>query len=187
VDGSVEATKYACFYEGDPAKIKSMGDSRIVRGNVSNAQPDPPRLPPSIFTSVRLVRRVPVGVGIDQVRDVVRPVASITATVQVDPRPQQPARPSTALSELAVDRAWLRVGLSDAHRVGICSVEAEPIVPRLTAGYQSAWGYSNGAGQRPSPAQERTWRQPWRAAGAGAGKSQKCMLLIIKHFLDEQD
>jgi hypothetical protein len=91
VDGSVEATKYACFYEGDPAKIKSMGDSRIVRGNVSNAQPDPPRLPPSIFTSVRLVRRVPVGVGIDQVRDVVRPVASITATVQVDPRPQQPA------------------------------------------------------------------------------------------------
>jgi hypothetical protein len=49
-------------------------------------------------------------------------------------------------TELVADGAWLRVGLSDAHRVGICSVEIEPIALSLTAGYWEAWGYSNGAG-----------------------------------------
>ena len=47
-------------------------------------------------------------------------------------------------TEPVADAAWLWVGLSDAHRVGICSVEVEPIVLRLTAGYRVAWGYSNG-------------------------------------------
>jgi hypothetical protein len=44
-----------------------------------------------IFTWVRLAQRVPVRIRIDQVPDGVRLAAGMTATVQVDPRPERPS------------------------------------------------------------------------------------------------
>ena len=102
VDAYFEETQLASMHEGDPAKIKLMGYSQIVRGqvggvargiNVSNAQSDPQGLATvnPIFTWVRLAQRVPVHIGIDQVPDGVRLVAGMTATVQVDARPGRPS------------------------------------------------------------------------------------------------
>ena len=87
------------IHEGDPAEIKLMSYSQIVRGevhgvargiNVPNAQPDPAGLASvnPIFTWVRLAQRVPVRIRIDQVPEGVRLVAGMTATVQVNPRPR---------------------------------------------------------------------------------------------------
>jgi multidrug resistance efflux pump len=97
VDAYFEETQLASMHEGDPARIKLMGYSQIVQGevggvargiNVSNAQSDPQGLATvnPIFTWVRLAQRVPVHIGIDQVPDGVRLVAGMTATVQVDTR-----------------------------------------------------------------------------------------------------
>jgi multidrug resistance efflux pump len=102
VDAYFEETQLASMHEGDPAKIKLMGYSQIVRGEVggvargikvSNAQSDPQGLAAvnPIFTWVRLAQRVPVHVGIDQVPDGVRLVAGMTATVQVDTRAGRPS------------------------------------------------------------------------------------------------
>ena len=102
VDAYFEETQLASMHEGDPAKIKLMGYSQIVRGevggvargiNVSNAQSDPQGLATvnPIFTWVRLAQRVPVHIGIDQVPDGVRLVAGMTATVQVDARSGRPS------------------------------------------------------------------------------------------------
>jgi multidrug resistance efflux pump len=102
VDAYFEETQLASMHEGDPAKIKFMGYSQIVRGevgsvargiNVSNAQSDPQGLATvnPIFTWVRLAQRVPVHVGIDQVPDGVRLVAGMTATVQVETRVGRPS------------------------------------------------------------------------------------------------
>jgi multidrug resistance efflux pump len=102
VDAYFEETQLASMHEGDPAKIKLMGYSQIVRGevggvargiNVSNAQSDPQGLATvnPIFTWVRLAQRVPVHVGIDHVPDGVRLVAGMTATVQVDKRAGRPS------------------------------------------------------------------------------------------------
>jgi multidrug resistance efflux pump len=102
VDAYFEETQLAYMHEGDPAKIKLMGYSQIVRGEVggvargikvSNAQSDPQGLASvnPIFTWVRLAQRVPVHVGIDQVPDGVRLVAGMTATVQVDTRAGRPS------------------------------------------------------------------------------------------------
>jgi multidrug resistance efflux pump len=98
VDGYFEETGLGRIYEGDPATIKLMGYSQLVRGHVGgvargikipNAQPDPAGLASvnPIFTWVRLAQRVPVRIHIDQVPDGVRLVAGMTATVQIDPRP----------------------------------------------------------------------------------------------------
>jgi RND family efflux transporter MFP subunit len=98
VDAYFEETYVASIHEGDPAEIKLMGFSPIVRGkvgslargiNVSNAQPDQQGLATvnPIFTWVRLAQRVPVRIRIDQVSVGVRLIAGMTATVQVDPRP----------------------------------------------------------------------------------------------------
>lgn len=103
IDGYFEETNLGAIREGDPASIKLMGYSQIVRGhvgsiargiNVSNAQPDQQGLAAvnPIFTWVRLAQRVPVRIHIDQVPDGVRLVAGTTATVQIDPRPSQPAK-----------------------------------------------------------------------------------------------
>ena len=86
--------------EGDPAIIKLMGYSQIVRGevgsvargiNVSNAQPDQQGLAivNPIFTWVRLAQRVPVRIRIKEVPNGVRLVAGMTTTVELEPR-QQP-------------------------------------------------------------------------------------------------
>jgi multidrug resistance efflux pump len=102
VDAYFEETQLASMHEGDPAKIKLMGYSQIVRGEVggvargikvSNAQSDTQGLATvnPIFTWVRLAQRVPVHVGIDQVPDGVRLVAGMTATVQVDTRAGRPS------------------------------------------------------------------------------------------------
>jgi multidrug resistance efflux pump len=97
VDAYFEETEIASLKEGDPAQIKLMGYSQIVRGevgsvaraiNVSNAQPDQQGLATvnPIFTWVRLAQRVPVRIRIGRVPDGVRLVAGMTATVEIDPR-----------------------------------------------------------------------------------------------------
>ena len=83
VDGYFEETALDKIHEGDPATIKLMGYSQLVRGhvdsiargiNVPNAQPDQTGLASvnPIFTWVRLAQRVPVRIHIDQAPDGVR-------------------------------------------------------------------------------------------------------------------
>jgi RND family efflux transporter MFP subunit len=103
IDGYFEETNLAGIREGDPASIKLMGYSQIVRGtvrsiargiNVSNAQPNVQGLATvnPIFTWVRLAQRVPVRISIDQVPKGVILAAGMTATVQIDPPPRSPAK-----------------------------------------------------------------------------------------------
>ena len=98
VDGYFEETNLDRIREGDPASIKLMGYSQIVRGhvdsiaraiNVANAQPNKEGLATvnPIFTWVRLAQRIPVRVHLDQVPTGVVLAAGMTATVQIDPRP----------------------------------------------------------------------------------------------------
>jgi multidrug resistance efflux pump len=97
VDGYFEETNLGRIHEGDPATVKLMGYSQLVRGhvggvargiNIPNAQPDQAGLASvnPIFTWVRLAQRVPVRIKIDQVPGGVRLVAGMTATVQIDPQ-----------------------------------------------------------------------------------------------------
>jgi RND family efflux transporter MFP subunit len=97
VDGYFEETSLGPIRVGDPAEIKLMGYSQIVRGhvqsitraiNVANAQPNGQGVATvnPIFTWVRLAQRIPVRIQIDQVPDGVKLVAGMTATVQIDPR-----------------------------------------------------------------------------------------------------
>jgi len=103
IDGYFEESSLGRINDGDPATVKLMGYSEVVRGhvggiargiNVPNAAPDQTGLASvnPIFTWVRLAQRVPVHIHIDQVPDGVRLVAGMTATVQIDPQPKQPAR-----------------------------------------------------------------------------------------------
>src|SRR4030081_1587000 len=73
VDGYFEETSLGRIHEGDPATVKLMGYSQVVRGhvggvargiNVANAQPDQAGLASvnPIFTWVRLAQRVPAGI-----------------------------------------------------------------------------------------------------------------------------
>jgi multidrug resistance efflux pump len=97
VDGYFEETNLAPIRVGDPAQIKLMGYSQIVRGhvdsiaraiNVSNAQPNNQGVATvnPIFTWVRLAQRIPVRVLIDQVPPGVVLAAGMTATVEIDDR-----------------------------------------------------------------------------------------------------
>jgi multidrug resistance efflux pump len=99
VDGYFEETSIGRIHEGDPATVKLMGYSQLVRGhvggvargiNIPNAQPDQAGLASvnPIFSWVRLAQRVPVRIRIDQVPEGVRLVAGITATVQIDAHPR---------------------------------------------------------------------------------------------------
>jgi len=99
VDGYFEETNIEPIQVGDPASIKLMGYSQILRGhvdsiargiNVANAQPNGQGLANvnPIFTWVRLAQRIPVRVHIDEVPEGVVLAAGMTATVQVDPRPR---------------------------------------------------------------------------------------------------
>jgi RND family efflux transporter MFP subunit len=98
IDAYFEETTLGKLLEHDPATVKLMGYSQLVRGrvsgvargiNVPNAQPDQAGLASvnPIFTWVRLAQRVPVRIHIDQVPDGVRLVAGMTATVQIETRP----------------------------------------------------------------------------------------------------
>jgi multidrug resistance efflux pump len=62
--------------------------------NVSNAQPNGQGIATvnRIFTWVRLVRRIPVRIQIDKVPDGATLSAGMTATVQIDPRPEPQAK-----------------------------------------------------------------------------------------------
>jgi RND family efflux transporter MFP subunit len=102
VDGYFLETNVAPIQVGDPATIKLMGYSQVVRGhvgsiargiNVANAQPNEQGVATvnPIFTWVRLAQRIPVRIEIDRVPDGVTLVAGMTATVQIEPRPRQPA------------------------------------------------------------------------------------------------
>ena len=102
VDAYFEETQLASIHEGDPAKIKLLGYSQIVEGevggvargiNVPNAQANDQGLATvsPIFTWVRLAQRVPVRIRIHKVPEGIRLIAGTTATVQVDPRVRQPA------------------------------------------------------------------------------------------------
>ena len=103
VDAYFEETSLGRIHEGDPATVKLMGYSQLVRGhvggvargiNIPNAQPDAAGLASvnPIFTWVRLAQRVPVRIHIDHVPDGVRLVAGLTGTVhigsQVKPSPR---------------------------------------------------------------------------------------------------
>jgi multidrug resistance efflux pump len=103
VDGYFEETSLSRIHDGDPATVKLMGYSQLVRGhvggvargiNIPNVQPDSAGLASvnPIFTWVRLAQRVPVRIHIDQVPDGVRLVAGMTGTVQIDPHPRAPPR-----------------------------------------------------------------------------------------------
>jgi multidrug resistance efflux pump len=103
IDAYFEETSLGRILEGDPATVKLMGYSQLVRGhvggvargiNIPNAQPDQAGLASvnPIFTWVRLAQRVPVRINIDQLPDGVRLVAGMTATVQIDPRPETSKR-----------------------------------------------------------------------------------------------
>jgi multidrug resistance efflux pump len=94
VDGYFEETNLAPIRVGDPAQIKLMGYSQIVRGhvdsiaraiNVSNAQPNNQGVATvnPIFTWVRLAQRIPVRIHIDEVPPGVTLAAGMTATVEV--------------------------------------------------------------------------------------------------------
>lgn len=101
VDAYFTESTLGSIHEGDPAEIKLMGHGAIVRGrvggiargiNVPNAQPGSQGLATvnPVFTWVRLAQRVPVRIEIEHVPDGVTLVAGLTATVQIDPRPQPP-------------------------------------------------------------------------------------------------
>ena len=103
IDGYFEETNLEPIQVGDPASVKLMGYSQIVRGhvgsiargiNVANAQPNGQGLANvnPIFTWVRLAQRIPVRIHIDQVPEGVVLAAGMTATVQIDPQPREPAK-----------------------------------------------------------------------------------------------
>jgi multidrug resistance efflux pump len=103
VDGYFEETSLGRIHDGDPATVKLMGYSQLVRGhvggvargiNIPNAQPDSAGLASvnPIFTWVRLAQRVPVRIHIDQVPDGVRLVAGITGTVHIGSQPKPSSR-----------------------------------------------------------------------------------------------
>jgi multidrug resistance efflux pump len=99
VDGYFEETNLHGISVGDPASIKLIGYSEIIRGhvdsiargiNVANAQPNSQGLANvnPIFTWVRLAQRIPVRIHIDQVEPGLILSAGMTATVQIEPRPK---------------------------------------------------------------------------------------------------
>jgi multidrug resistance efflux pump len=98
VDGYFEETNVAPIRIGDPAEVKLMGYSQILRGhvnsiareiNVANAQPNGQGVATvnPIFTWVRLAQRIPVRIQMDQVPKGITLVAGMTATVQIDDPP----------------------------------------------------------------------------------------------------
>src|SRR5262249_50713086 len=97
IDGYFEETLVAPIRVGDPATIKLMGYSQVVRGhvdsiaraiNVANGQPNNQGVATvnPIFTWVRLAQRIPVRVHIDEVPPGIVLSAGMTATLQIDRR-----------------------------------------------------------------------------------------------------
>jgi multidrug resistance efflux pump len=97
IDGYFEETVLAQVNAGDPARIKLMGHSEIIRGhvdgvaraiNVANAQPNSQGVASvnPIFTWVRLAQRIPVRIHLDEVPPAILLAAGMTATVEVNSR-----------------------------------------------------------------------------------------------------
>ena len=95
VDAYFEETKLRSIRAGDPAAIKLMGHTDLLRGrvagiaraiDVANAQPNDQGVATvnPIFTWVRLAQRIPVRIEIEAVPDGVVLVAGMTATVEVE-------------------------------------------------------------------------------------------------------
>lgn len=110
VDGYFEEINLGSIQVGNPAEVKLMGYSAIVRGhvdsiaraiNVANAQPNDQGVATvnPIFTWVRLAQRIPVRIHIDEVPEGVVLSAGMTATVQIDPRPQPQSKGSRNSSQ----------------------------------------------------------------------------------------
>jgi multidrug resistance efflux pump len=102
VEGYFEEINLERIRVGDPASVKLMGYSEVLRGhvdsiargiNVPNAQPNDQGLAVvnPIFTWVRLAQRIPVRIHIDKVPEGIVLSAGMTATVQIDRRPALPA------------------------------------------------------------------------------------------------
>jgi multidrug resistance efflux pump len=98
VDGYFEETNVSPIRVGDPAEVKLMGYTQVLRGhvnsiareiNVANAQPNGQGVATvnPIFTWVRLAQRIPVRIQMDQVPESITLVAGMTATVQIDNPP----------------------------------------------------------------------------------------------------
>jgi multidrug resistance efflux pump len=114
VDGYFEETNLAPIRVGDPAQIKLMGHSQVLRGhvdsiaraiNVANAQPNNQGVATvnPIFTWVRLAQRIPVRIHIDEVPPGVVLAAGMTATVEIDDRARAP-RGSSAPADAQATR-----------------------------------------------------------------------------------
>ena len=95
VDAYFEETNIAPIRVGDPADIKLMGYSQVLRGHVNsiareindtNSQPNGQGIATvnPIFTWVRLAQRIPVRIHIDRIPKGLVLVAGMTATVQID-------------------------------------------------------------------------------------------------------
>jgi multidrug resistance efflux pump len=102
IDGYFEESSLDQIQVGDPAEIKLMGYPRILRGrvdsiaraiNVANAQPNAQGIATvnPIFTWVRLAQRIPVRIHLDKVPPGVTLAAGMTASVQIDSRPNSRA------------------------------------------------------------------------------------------------
>jgi multidrug resistance efflux pump len=127
VDGYFEETNVAPIRVGDPAQIKLMGYTQIVRGhvdsiaraiNVSNAQPNNQGVATvnPIFTWVRLAQRIPVRVHIDEVPPGVVLAAGMTATVDIEDRASAPDKsPQTPMSGVRVKEIRLPSGSASGH------------------------------------------------------------------------
>jgi multidrug resistance efflux pump len=100
VDGYFEETSIVSVRQGDPAAIKLMGHSQVLRGHVDsiaraisvpNAQPNGQGVATvnPIFTWVRLAQRIPVRVHIDEVPPDVFLAAGMTASVAIKPRDKE--------------------------------------------------------------------------------------------------
>jgi len=95
VDGYFEETNLAPIRVGDPAQVKLMGYSQIMRGhvdsiaraiNVANAQAAGQGVANvnPIFTWVRLAQRIPVRIHVDEIPPGIVLVAGMTATVDIE-------------------------------------------------------------------------------------------------------
>jgi multidrug resistance efflux pump len=103
VDGYFEEINLGSIHQGDPAELKLMGYTQVVRGhvdsiaraiNVPNAQANGQGLATvnPIFTWVRLAQRIPVRIHLDEVPKGVVLAAGMTVTVQINPRPRPQAK-----------------------------------------------------------------------------------------------
>ena len=103
IDGYFEETSLGSIHVGDPALIKLMGFDQVIQGrvagiargiDVANTRADQAGLATvnPIFTWVRLAQRVPVRIQIDRIPEGVLLVAGMTATVQVNSKPDEPPR-----------------------------------------------------------------------------------------------